>query len=114
MFLAWIVVRRVNGFFRFVVSSESQGYGENGGFDNDRMYNVPILHRTYLCRHGKQDYTLYAVGLATVASPDIMKSGVIFPDLSATGGHTVHNPTRLILQESSTLWPGLPIRILMR
>jgi hypothetical protein len=99
---------------RFVVSSESQGYGNRGSVSDDRRYNVPILHRTYDCRHGRTLYTCYAVGLATVASPDIMKPGVIFPDFLATGKHSVHNPVNLVLEESSKLWPGLPISALLR
>jgi hypothetical protein len=99
---------------RFVVSSESQGYGPNGGFDHSRRYNIPILHRTYNCRHGKTLYTFYAIGLATVAAPGIMKPGVILPNFEATGRHTVHNPTRLILEESTNLWPGLRISCLLR
>lgn len=99
---------------RFVVSSESPGYGPNGGFDHSRWYNIPILHRTYNCRHGKTLYTFYAIGLATVAAPGIMKPGVIFPNFEATGRHTAHNPTRLILEESANLWPGLRISCLLR
>ncbi|KAH0563023.1 hypothetical protein GP486_002410 [Trichoglossum hirsutum] len=97
----------------FAVSSESRGYGENGGFSDSRQYNVPLLNRTYDCRHGRSLYTLYAVGLATVASPDIMKPGVIFPDFLATGRHTAHNPIRLILEESNILWPGLRVGALI-
>lgn len=100
--------------YRFVVSSESQGYGPNGGFDHTRRYNIPILHRTYDCRHGKQLYTFYAVGLGTVAVPGIMKPGVIFPNFETTGRHTAHNPTRLIMEEAYKLWPGLRISCLLR
>lgn len=57
---------------------------------------------------------MYAVGLATVASPDIMKPGVIFPDFLATGRHAAHNPIRLILEESNVLWPGLRVGALVR
>jgi hypothetical protein len=100
--------------FRFVVSSESQGYGSNGGVSADRQYHVPTLHRTYECRHGKSTYTLYAIGLGTVASPSIMKPGVIFPDFLATGKHSQHNPVCLVLEESRKLWPGLPVSTLIR
>jgi hypothetical protein len=99
---------------RFVVGSESKGYGADGGTSDGRRYHVPLLHRTYHCRHGKTLYTLYAVGLGTVASPGIMKPGVIFPDLLATGRHTVHNPIRLLVEESNNLWPGLRISTLLR
>ncbi|KAK0113950.1 hypothetical protein ONS95_014195 [Cadophora gregata] len=97
----------------FVVSSESQGYGANGGVSPDNQYHVPKLHRTYECRHGETTYTLYAVGLGTVASPDIMKPGVIFPELLATGAHSQHNPTCLALEECRKLWPGLPVSTLL-
>lgn len=97
-----------------MVSSESQGYGGDGGFSDDRKYNVPLLHRTYECRNGKELYTFYAVGLGTVASPDIMKPGVIFPHFITTGRHTVHNPTSLIVNEASRLWPGLRVSVLIR
>lgn len=96
------------------VSSESPGYGEKGGVGGDRRYHVPILHRTYDCRHGKTLYTLYAVGLATVASPGVMKPGVLFPEVLATGAHSVHNPVNLLLEECRKLWPGLRIGALIR
>jgi len=57
---------------------------------------------------------MYAVGLATVASPDIMKPGVVFPDFLATGRHTAHNPVNLILEESRSLWPGVRVGALVR
>jgi hypothetical protein len=95
-----------------VVSSESPGRG--GGFSHFRRYNVPILHRTYNCRHGRTLYTFYAVGLATISSPDIMKPGVLYPDFLATGRHTAQNPTNLMLEETRKLWPGLAISVLIR
>ncbi|KAH8749168.1 hypothetical protein BGZ57DRAFT_959493 [Hyaloscypha finlandica] len=97
----------------FVVSSESQGYGNSGSVSVDHQYHVPTLHRTYECRHGKSTYTLYAIGLGTVASPSIMKPGVIFPDFLATGKHSQHNPVCLVLEESRKLWPGLPVSSLI-
>ncbi|KAH6721025.1 hypothetical protein BKA61DRAFT_150212 [Leptodontidium sp. MPI-SDFR-AT-0119] len=96
----------------FVVSSESQGYGGNGGVSEDRQYHVPTFHRTYECRHGRSTYTLYAVGLGTVACPNIMKPGVIFPDFLATGAHSQHNPVILVLEECRKLWPGIPVSTL--
>lgn len=99
---------------RFVVSSESQGYGGNGGVSEDRQYHVPTFHRTYECRHGRSTYTLYAVGLGTVACPNIMKPGVIFPDFLATGAHSQHNPVILVLEECRKLWPGIPVSTLTR
>lgn len=96
------------------ISSESKGYDENGGVSADRHYHVPILHRTYDCRHGKTLYTLYAVGLAAVAAPGIMKPGVIFPEFLATGADSVHNPVNLLLEESRKIWPGVRIGLLIR
>jgi hypothetical protein len=59
-------------------------------------------------------YTFYAVGLATVAHPGVVKPGVLFPDFITTGRHTQNNPTHLLLEEASKLWPGLPVRALVR
>ncbi|KAJ8110730.1 hypothetical protein OPT61_g6498 [Boeremia exigua] len=97
----------------FVVGSESKGWDMDGGISEEHQYHVPILHRTYQCRHGKSTYMLYAVGLGTVASPGVLKPGVILPDFFATGSHTVHNPINLVLDESKNLWPGLQISALI-
>ncbi|KAF2007547.1 hypothetical protein P154DRAFT_614874 [Amniculicola lignicola CBS 123094] len=97
----------------FVVASESKGYDTSGGVSESRQYHVPILHRTYECRHGKSTYTLYAIGLGTVASPGVMKPGVTFPNFLATGSHSAHNPVHLILDESRKLWPGIRVSALI-
>ena len=96
------------------MSSESPGYGRDGGTDSSHQYHVPILHRAYYCRHARPSYTFYAVGLATVAVPDVMKPGVIFPTLLATGAHTAHNPTQLLLEEGRKLWPGVRVGTFVR
>jgi hypothetical protein len=38
----------------------------------------------------------------------------LFPEVLATGTHSVHNPVNLLLEECRKLWPDLRIGILIR
>jgi hypothetical protein len=96
------------------MGSESTGYGPNGGINKTRLYHVPIWHRSYQGRHVSPTYTLYAIALGTVASPRICSNGLIFPDFSAPGTHSVHNPVQLLLEECRKIWPGLKPHLVLR
>jgi hypothetical protein len=96
------------------MGSESPGYGKDGGVVEHRVYHAPIWHRSYVGRHTKTTYTFFAIGLGTMASPGIVKSGVTFPDFLATGAHSVHNPTKLLLEECGKIWPGLKAKTILR
>ena len=96
------------------MTSESPAYGQNGGVDEERSYHVPFFQRTYECRWAVCTYTFYAVGLGTVAYPDIIKPGVIFPKFLTTGRGSIQNPINMLLEECNKLWPGLRIGTLLR
>lgn len=90
-----------------VMGSESAGYGRHESTVADRQYHVPIWHRTYLRRNTKTTYTCWALALGTMGSPSIVRPGVVFPDFTATGAHSVHSPIELVLEECRKIWPGL-------
>ncbi|KAH7234652.1 uncharacterized protein BKA55DRAFT_543837 [Fusarium redolens] len=90
-----------------VMGSESAGYGRHESTVAHRQYHVPIWHRTYLRRNTKTTYTCWALALGTMASPSIVRPGVVFPDFTATGAHSVHSPIELVLEECRKIWPGL-------
>jgi hypothetical protein len=96
------------------MTSESPGYGSNGGVIKTRVYNTPFFQRTYECRWASTTYTFYAVGLGTFAVPDLIKPGVTFPEFLTTGRHSIHNPIRMLLEECNKLWPGLRIGTVIR
>jgi hypothetical protein len=65
-------------------------------------------------RHTKRTYTFYAIALGTIATPGIVSNGLIFPDFSAPGADTMHNPVQLVLQECNMTWPSLRLKLILR